>query len=230
MKRVSSDVSEKAPGLSYILLFIYFKEEPQMKKTLTVLLALVLVIAMSVAGTMAYLTSTTDTVTNSFTVGNVAITLDEAKVNEYGEVDASATDRVKANTYKLIPGHSYTKDPTVHVAANSEDCYLFVKVEDGLTAIEAATTIATQLATNNWKPVDGVANVYVYAKGTDAKTAVPASTTVTDVPVFGSFTLTGTASVANYANAQIKVTAYAIQADGFAGKTPAAIWGDAGFT
>ncbi len=199
-----------------------------MKKTLTVLLALVLVIAMSVAGTMAYLTST-DTVTNTFTVGKVQITLDEAKVDEYGDLDASAA-RVKANTYKLIPGHSYTKDPTIHVAADSEDCYLFVKVEDGLTNIEAATTIADQLKANNWKPVTGVNNVYVYAKGTDANTAVPASDTVTDVPVFGSFTLTGTASVANYANAQIKVTAYAIQADGFAGKTPAAIWGDAGFT
>lgn len=200
-----------------------------MKKTLTVLLALVLVIAMSVAGTMAYLTSTTETVTNSFTVGKVAITLDEAKVDAYGAAVTPAS-RVTANSYKLIPGHSYTKDPTVHVAANSEACYLFVKVEDGLTNIEAATTIADQLTANHWKAVDDVANVYVYAKGTDAKTAVPASTTVTDVPVFGSFTLTGTASVADYANAQIKVTAYAIQADGFAGKTPAAIWGDAGFT
>ena len=200
-----------------------------MKKTLTVLLALVLVIAMSVAGTMAYLTST-DSVTNSFTVGKVAITLDEAKVNEYGELDVTATGRVKANEYKLIPGHSYTKDPIIHVAADSEDCYLFVKVEDGLAGIEAATTIADQLKANNWKAVEGVANVYVYAKGTDAKTAVPASKTATDVPVFGSFTLTGTASVADYANKQIKVTAYAIQADGFDGKTPAAIWGDAGFT
>lgn len=200
-----------------------------MKKTLTVLLALVLVIAMSVAGTMAYLTSTTDTVTNSFTVGKVAITLDEAQVDVYGTAVTPAT-RVKANTYKLIPGHSYTKDPTIHVAADSEDCYLFVKVEDGLTAIEADKTIAAQLGTNNWKAVEGVANVYVYAKNTDAKTIVPASKTVTDVPVFGSFTLTSTASVADYANAQIKVTAYAIQADGFAEKTPAQIWATANFT
>ena len=200
-----------------------------MKKTLTVLLALVLVIAMSVAGTMAYLTSS-DSVTNTFTVGKVAITLDEAKVDVYGKPDAAATARVDKNEYKLIPGHSYTKDPTIHVAADSEDCYLFVKVEDGLTAIEADKTIATQLAEKNWKPVDNVANVYVYAVGDAAKTIVPASKSVTDVPVFGSFTLTGTADVSTYANAQIKVTAYAIQADGFKDKTPATIWGDAGFT
>ena len=199
-----------------------------MKKTRKILLmaaCAVLLVCISVGATVAYLTST-DQVVNTFTVGKVAITLDELDVDN----STPNANRDKANAYKLMPGHSYVKDPTVHFAAGSEESYLFVKVEDGLTAIEAATTIATQLATNNWKPVDGVANVYVYAKGTDAKTAVPASTTVTDVPVFGSFTLTGTASVANYANAQIKVIAYAIQADGFAGKTPAAIWGDAGFT
>lgn len=60
-----------------------------MKKTLTVIIALVLVVVMSVAGTVAYLTSS-DTVTNTFTVGNVEITLDEAKVDEYG---VAATDR-----------------------------------------------------------------------------------------------------------------------------------------
>ena len=198
-----------------------------MKKTLTVLLALVLVIAMSVAGTMAYLTSTAS-VTNTFTVGKVDITLDEAKVDEYGAL-VSNPSRVNANTYKLIPGHSYTKDPTVHVAANSEDCYLFVKVEDDLTAIEADTTIAAQLTANHWKAVDGVNNVYVYATGTDTKTAVSAGTTGTDLPVFGSFTLKNDAPVANYANAKIVVTAYAIQADGFGAKTPAAIWSDAKF-
>lgn len=211
-----------------------------MKKTLTVLLALVLVIAMSVAGTMAYLTSTTDTVTNTFTVGKVTITLDEADVNEYGQkvkADGSVAgpndtlaDRVKANTYKLIPGHSYVKDPTVHVAAGSEDCYLFVKVVDGISAIEADTTIATQLATKGWKPA-GVDNVYVYATGSDTKSVVSVGPdTGTDIVVFENFTLTSNASVDSYKNAQITVTAYAIQADGFANKTPAEIWTAANFT
>lgn len=220
MKRVSSDVSEKAPGLSYILLFIYFKEEPQMKKTLTVLLALVLVIAMSVAGTMAYLTSTTDTVTNSFTVGNVAITLDEAKVNEYGELDASATDRVKANTYKLIPGHSYTKDPTVHVAAGSEDCWLFVQVVNGISGLEAATvtdgykTIADQMTANGWTAVTDATNVYAY------NTKVSAGA---NVVVFNQFKIAGGADVSTVTeNTQITIKAYAVQADNFA--SAAAAW------
>ena len=56
--------------------------------------------------------------------------LDEQPVDEYGTAQDGA--RVKANRYKLIPGHSYQKDPTVHLAANSEASWLFVKVEEQL--------------------------------------------------------------------------------------------------
>lgn len=174
-----------------------------MKKTLMIMLALVLVIAMSVTGTLAYLTSTTEVVTNSFTVGKVKITLDEAKVNEYGVVDATATNRVTENTYKLIPGHSYTKDPTVHVEAGSEVSYLFVKVTNGIEDIEAATTIADQMQ-KNWTLVNAEEGIYRY------------NTTVTpgDYKVFESFKLKDDAAVAGYADAKITIVACAVQADG----------------
>lgn len=175
-----------------------------MKKTLTVIIALVLVVVMSVAGTVAYLTST-KTVTNTFTVGKVAITLDETDVDVYGK--KAGDTRVTENTYKLIPGHTYTKDPTIHVDADSENCWLFVKVENGLSDIEDSTaTIAAQLSRNGWTFVEGTTNIYAYS------TTVSANT---DVPVFASFKLAGTADVAGYANAKIVVTAYAIQADSF---------------
>lgn len=175
-----------------------------MKKTLTVVIALVLVVVMSVAGTVAYLTST-KTVTNTFTVGKVEITLDETDVDVYGSKDGET--RVAANSYKLIPGHTYTKDPIVHVGADSENCWLFVKVENGLSGIEDSTaTIAGQLTANGWTPVAGTDNIYAY------ESIVSASS---NVPVFGSFKLAGTADVASYANAQIVVTAYAVQADSF---------------
>lgn len=190
-----------------------------MKKTLTVLLALVLVIAMSVAGTMAYLTSTTDTVTNSFTVGNVAITLDEAKVDVYGDPVQGAA-RVKENTYKLIPGHSYTKDPTVHVAAGSEDCWLFVQVVNGISGLEAGTvtdgykTIADQMTANGWTAVSGATNVYAY------NTKVSAGN---NVVVFNQFKIAGGADVSTVTeNTQITIKAYAVQADNFA--SPADAW------
>lgn len=95
-------------------------------KALLLTLCAVLLVAASVMGTMAYLTST-DKVENTFTVGNVKITLDEAKVNTDGTPAASA-ERVKANEYKLLPGHTYTKDPTVTVKAVSESSYVRMKV------------------------------------------------------------------------------------------------------
>ena len=91
------------------------------KKILLVGLMVVLVAAVSVGLTVAFLTSQ-DQAVNTFTVGDVQITLDEAAVDENGELIPNA-DRVKANTYKLIPNHSYVKDPIVTVLEGSEDCY-----------------------------------------------------------------------------------------------------------
>lgn len=94
------------------------------KAMLMTLCAIILVVA-TVFGTMAYLTST-DEVVNTFTVGNVAIKLDEAKVDANGAAVSGA--RVKANEYKLMPGHTYTKDPTVTVVEGSEESYVRMKV------------------------------------------------------------------------------------------------------
>lgn len=183
------------------------------KVFMTVLCAAALVVA-SVLGTMAFLTSK-DKVNNTFTVGNVAITLDEAKVTDAGN-PVEGADRVKANIYKLIPGHEYTKDPTVHVTANSEDSWVFIKVEDGLAAIEDDTTVADQITGNGWTALDGVAGVYYKEYSS--------STAATDLFVFETFKVKGDADVAQYANAKIDVTAYAIQKDGFT--TPAAAWAE----
>ena len=90
-------------------------------KALLLTLCAVLLIAASVLGTMAYLTST-DTVTNTFTVGKVEIKLDETDVTN------PTGPRVKANSYKLMPGTTYTKDPTVTVLKGSEDSYVRMKV------------------------------------------------------------------------------------------------------
>ena len=86
----------------------------------------VLLVVATVFGTIAYLTST-DKVKNTFTVGNVAINLDEAKVTPDGTAVTPA-ERVEANDYKLIPGHTYTKDPTVTVKSGSEESYVRMKV------------------------------------------------------------------------------------------------------
>ena len=100
-------------------------------KALLMSLCAVLLVAASVLGTMAYLTDSKD-VKNTFTVGNVSIKLDEAKVDEKGNLvknqDDTLADRVTQNEYKLLPGHTYTKDPTVTVLKPSVESYVRMKV------------------------------------------------------------------------------------------------------
>lgn len=100
-------------------------------KALLMSLCAVLLVAASVLGTMAYLTDSKD-VKNTFTVGNVSIKLDEAKVNENGtqvvDKDGNPVARVTENKYKLLPGHTYVKDPTVTVLTPSVESYVRMKV------------------------------------------------------------------------------------------------------
>lgn len=213
------------------------------KKIIALLLCAVLLVGASVAGTLAYLTSQTKTVTNTFTVGKVSLGededgdgkiddgLNEAKVNEYGEKLNSdgavwqegntLAARVTENTYKLIPGHSYTKDPTIHVAAGSEKSYLYVKVANGISDIEdASNTIAAQMKANGWEVLNADEGLYYYNGSVNTDTT-DLTTGVRDVPVFGSFKLKTDADVSTYSSATITVTAYAIQADGFDNATTA---------
>ena len=85
------------------------------KSIATLLIVVVLTAAIAVGGTLAYLTAKTDTVTNTFTVGNVAIDLTE--------------EHPADQTAKMVPGNTIEKDPMVTVNANSEACWLFVKID-----------------------------------------------------------------------------------------------------
>lgn len=100
-------------------------------KALLMSLCAVLLVAASVLGTMAYLTDSKE-VNNTFTVGNVSIKLDEAKVDENGtqvvDKDGNPVARVTRNAYKLLPGHTYVKDPTVTVLTPSVESYVRMKV------------------------------------------------------------------------------------------------------
>lgn len=203
------------------------------KKIVALLLCAVLLIGASVAGTLAYLTAQS-TVTNTFTVGSVSFdatsALDETIVDAYGVVVTGdgAGRTTEGNTYKLIPGHTYTKDPQIHILAGSEACYLFVKVENGISAIEANdNTIVAQMSANGWTAleVNGETVTNVYCKAAPVLTEKNKNT---DVSIFGSFTIATDADVSTYANAEIKITAYAVQADGF--ESAAAAWTGANFS
>ena len=77
-------------------------------KALLLALCAVLLVAASVLGTLAYLTSQ-DKVTNTFSVGSVVITMDEFDYDKDSNTEDNITvdeeTRDKANSYKLLPGH-----------------------------------------------------------------------------------------------------------------------------
>ena len=211
------------------------------KKIVALFLAAVMLVCTTVAATVAYLTANTEVVNNTFTVGSVVIDLDELPVDPYGVPSTSETvdnktvwtpipadqidtfeekvgyaGRVRVNEYKLIPGHNYAKDPTVHVAVGSEECWLFVKVTNEIANIEAATKIVDQMAAKGWTLVDGQTNVYAYNTKVDAREEAK------HIVVFEEFTLLDNAAVNGYAGTSITIDAYAVQADGF--DSAAAAW------
>lgn len=77
------------------------------KRFVAILLCVTLVALAAIGATFAYLTDT-KSVNNTFTMGNVAIKLDETDIkNPNG-------DRVTSNEYNVYPGAVVTKDPIVH--------------------------------------------------------------------------------------------------------------------
>ena len=178
------------------------------KKALILVLCAALLVGASVMGTLAYLTSKTDVVENTFTVGKVEITMDESKVTEYGIIDGNT--RVTKNDYKLLPGHTYTKDPTIHVAKGSEACYLYVEVFSSLPA--TVLNVADLMQANGWTQLPSNSKVWYKANLVDARAAAQ------DVLVFNTFTIAAGATYTDLAGAEdtvLDLVAYAIQADGF---------------
>jgi hypothetical protein len=177
-----------------------------MKKKLLVVSLCAIIAIMAIAGSsLAWLKDETGTVVNTFTEGKVDIDLYETKGSEH----------VMANSYKMIPGNTLTKDPTVEVLAVSEACWLFVKIEK----TENFDTFLTYGIADGWTLLEeGV--YYREVDDTDAlqKFAVLANNQVTvktDVNMGDMNTL----SSANYP--QLKFTAYAVQKANVANATTA---------
>lgn len=188
----------------------------KMKKFALIAVCAALLVCVTVGATVAWLTSKTDEVVNTFTVGDVKITLDEAEVTTAG-VPVENAARVTANEYHLLPGNQYVKDPTVHVDAKSESCIVFVKVENGIKNIEAPTTaiyknIEDQMAGYGWQALTGHPGVY-YKKATDSllPAEIPAGK---KLKVFDRFMISYDAdgdTLKAYKDAKITIKAYAIQ-------------------
>lgn len=167
-------------------------------KLVVAMLAVTLLIGCAIGGTVAWLTDKTTAVTNTFTYGDINITLAET----------TGTD------YKIIPGKDINKDPKVTVKANSEACWLFVKVEEKGTFV--ANKVTYSIA-DGWTKGDGT-NIpeNVYYREVDAVTADTDFAVLEGNKVTVSDTLTKEDIKNITTNPTLTFTAYAVQKDGIA--------------
>lgn len=212
------------------------------KKTLLVIVAMILMCAMSAAVTLALYTATTENMENTFTFGNVDIIVDEVDNDD-------PTVRIQdGNSYDVDPGFTYAKDPIVHnegsekawarvaVALNKNvhDEFAEFYAEDPatLTKLDVLKNFVvdedgdTTLDTTNWTYVgyyDDDEGNYVYLF--DYNTALEAKNDTDDsdqtTAIFTNFTIPRNWDPSRvHADTQIErdvkfitITAYAVQAD-----------------
>ena len=155
---------------------------------------LVLVAALSIGGTIAWLTADTTPVVNTFTASNINIELTESE-----KLDL-----------KMVPGKTITKDPKVTVKANSEACWLFVKVEES----DNFDDFMTYAIADDWTLLTGETGVYY--REVSATTADIDFTVLKNnqVLVMDKVTKTQMDALTTATNPTLTFTAYACQSEG----------------
>lgn len=165
-------------------------------KMFVTMLAVVLLVGCIIGGTVAWLTDQTNPITNTFTYGDINITLGETTGNDY----------------KIIPGVNIDKNPKVTVKKDSEACWLFVKVEEEGTFV--ANKVTYSIA-DGWTKGDGTkipANVYYRA--VDAVTNDTDFAVLKDNKIYVSEELSKSDIQSISAQPKLTFTAYAVQQSG----------------
>lgn len=219
-----------------------------MKKrtVLFIVVVLLLAFALIIGGIAAYFTDT-DTKTNTFTIGNVNITLTEPAWTALADTN---NNNMPDAAEKMVPGDVVAKDPTVTVDSTSNPAYIFVKVEipnypdestpavdtDLFTLYHEENETATEGVNSGWVLVEdkGVASnvhtyVYAYASGSEVANLTAVNPNDSTTALFDSVKLTTNEKVAENAAKQsgtldVKVTAYGIQTENITENTQSAIY------
>ncbi|MDU5106874.1 SipW-dependent-type signal peptide-containing protein [Clostridium sp.] len=169
------------------------------KKRISLVMALILVLTCVIGGTLAWLTDKTAEVKNTFTVGDINIALGE-----------TTTD------YKMVPGNPIAKDPKVTVVKNSEDCWLFVKVDESTNFGD----FMTYEIADGWTKLE--AGVYYRTVDTSTEDAIFPVLKNNQVIVSSEVTKAQLTAVKETNKPTLTFTAYAIQKD--AASTAADAW------
>lgn len=174
-------------------------------RVLVMAVALTLIIGGIIGGSVAWLTAVSPTVTNTFTVGDI-------------EIDIEETSR----EYKMVPGNSLDKDPKVTVKAGSEACWLFVKITESEN-LKDFITYTVKSGTDGWAKLEGVDGVYYrVVPATTADTSFEVLTN-NQVSVKDTVTKEQLQAVKTANQPTLTFTAYAVQKDNI--NDPATAWG-----
>lgn len=203
------------------------------KKILAVIAAAALAVSCVVAGTLAWLTAESETITNTFTVGDINISLKE---HVYDETSGLTSDIANGgNVYGFVPGDTLPKDPYVTVQAGSKACWLFIHVKEEnntYTGLEGKI-IGYTVDTTGWTSVPGHDGFYYREVAATAETTAPMYILANNrVTVNGNITkemVDGTAEAGSAPavsgieslNPQLIFTAAAVQKDNVADVTAA---------
>lgn len=156
-------------------------------------LALVLLVGAVVGGTIAWFIDETPAKENIFTVGNIDIDLTETKTD-----------------FKMVPGCTIDKDPKVSVTDGSEDCWLFVKIDESANLDEFITyAVAT-----GWTAGDGTSipgNVWYRSVMADDTERVFSVLTGDEVTVKDTVTKKMMDALTDATRPTLTFTAYAVQ-------------------
>lgn len=172
------------------------------RKALVVLSLMMVLAVAAVGGTIAWLTDKTAPVVNTFTVGNIDITLKE-----------TTTD------YKMVPGNTINKDPKVTVEGGSEACWLFVKINEGN---DLGSYISYTIA-DGWTDV-GAAGEKVYYREVNASESAQVFEVLANnkVTVKDNVTKAMMDGLTTSNQPTLTFTAYAVQKDNVG--SPAVAW------
>lgn len=194
----------------------------KMYKAMLLVLCAVLLVAGSVMGTLAYLQAE-DKVTNTFTVGKVEIMLQEYALKENGKQVEPKEPVDKLENIKLVPNRKIEKNPFITLKANSEACYLFVKIENNIPAEYGEINWTA----GEWTLIDTANKVYAYAGNLASEGVIPSSNADQKVDVFKTFTcMSDIKKYSSNTDLTIDITAYAVQAEGFEEGGAKKAWAD----
>lgn len=204
-----------------------------MNKKKIIIASLVLLLVFAVGGAIAYFTDT-DTKTNTFTVGNVDITLTE---EHWSTTDANGNNIPDA-AENISPGVTVAKDPVVTNVSATAPAYVYAKVEIPCTSDATPVEIFTLNSIGSgWNLMtdgactNGVATK-VYNYGTaSAMTALAAGSSTP--AVFTNVTLNNSITGSEQGlsgNKNVVVTGYGVQTTGLTANTPSGIWTEVSFS